>query len=207
MRTRSLRRFAAAVPAFITVAAILSLTAFVTKERPAGRPSLVEPSWFLAEMHGDLHVRPRGEARFGVLETSEGRPIVFTLSLGGQGSDGSVTFTRINTGRLVPGTYAVGEKDDSSAERRALVVTGTANKPTGIYRGHSGYLIITSANEKVIQGRFKVHATGFLASDPEDESRPMQATGMFTTTRESMRSLSHEMSAFRWGLRFRGGTD
>jgi hypothetical protein len=184
MRTSLLRGFPATVPAFLAVAAILALAAFVTNERPAARPPLTEPSWFVAEMHGDLHVSPRGEARFGVLETSEGRPIVFTISLGAHGSNGSVTFTRINTGRLVPGTYAVGGKDDGSAELRALVVTGTASKPTGVFRGHSGYLIITSANEKVIQGRFQVHATGFLASNPDDESRPMQATGMFTATHQ-----------------------
>jgi hypothetical protein len=183
MRTSSLRGFPPIVPAFITAAAILSLTAFVTRERSAGRPPLTEPSWFLAELHGDLHVSPRGEAQFGVLETSKGGPIVFTLSLGAHGSDGSVVFTRINTGRLVPGTYPVGGKDDGSGELRALVVTGTAKKPTGVFRGHSGYLIITSADEKVIQGRFRVNATGFLASDPDDESRPMRAAGMFTAIR------------------------
>jgi hypothetical protein len=172
MRTCSLRAFPAAVPAFLAVAAILALAAFVTNRPPAGHAPLTEPSWFLAEMHGDLHVSPRGKAQFSVLETREGRPIVFTLSLGGHGSDGSVTFTRINTGRLEPGTYAVGWEDDGSAELRALVVTGPAARPTGGFRGHSGYLIITSANEKVIQGRFKVHATGLVA------------TGMFTATRQ-----------------------
>jgi hypothetical protein len=35
-----------------------------------------------------------------------------------------------------------------------------------------------------MRGRFQVAATGFLASDPADESRPMKATGMFTATRE-----------------------
>lgn len=184
MRTSSPRGFPPAVPAFLTVAAILVLAAFVTSDPPAGRPPLIEPSWFLAEMHGDLHVSPRGKARFDVLETSEGRPIVFTLSLGAHGSDGSVTFTRVNSGRIKPGTYAVGGKYDGLAELRALVVTGAATRPTGVFRGHSGYLIITSANEKVIQGRFKVHATGFLASEPEDKSRPMLATGMFTATRQ-----------------------
>jgi len=184
MRTSSIRGFPATVPAFLAVAAILALAAFVTKEPSAGHAPLAEPSWFMAEMHGDLHVCPRGEARFGVLETSEGRPIVFTLSLGAHESNGSVTFTRINSGRIEPGTYTVGGKDDGSAELRALVVTGTASRPTGVFRGHSGYLIVTSANEKVIEGRFQVQATGFLASDPEDESRPMQATGMFTATRQ-----------------------
>ena len=172
MRTCSLRAFPAAVPAFLAVAAILALAAFVTNQPPAGHAPLTEPSWFLAEMHGDLHVSPRGEAQFGVLETREGRPIVFTLSLGAHGSDGSVVFSRSNSGRLKPGTYAVGGEDDGSNEIRALVMTRTATGPSGVFRGHSGYLIITSANEKVIQGRFKVHATGLVA------------TGMFTATRQ-----------------------
>jgi hypothetical protein len=176
MRTSSLRGFPAAVPAFLAVAAILALAAFVTNEPPAGHAPLAEPSWFLAEMHGDLHVSPRGEAQFSVLETREGRPIVFTLSLGAHESNGSVTFTRINSGRIEPGTYAVGGKDGGSAELRALVLTGPAVRPTGVFQGHSGYLIITSANEKVIQGRFQVQATGLVG------------TGMFTATRESLRS-------------------
>ena len=163
---------------------VLALAAFTTRERPAAHLPLVEPSSFLAEMHGDLHVSPRGEARFGVVEGRDGRPSVFTLSLGADGADGSVLFTRTNGARLFPGTYAIGGRDDGSDEIRALVMTGTATRPTGVFRGHSGYLIITSTTDNVIQGRFQFDATGFLASDPENESRPMKATGMFTATRQ-----------------------
>ena len=66
-----------------------------------------------------------------------------------------------------------------------LVLTGTATHPTGVFQGRSGRLVIASANDEVIQGRFTVEARGFLASSPDDESRPMQATGMFTATRQS----------------------
>jgi hypothetical protein len=163
---------------------VLALAAFTAEERPAARPPLAEPSSFLAEMHGDLHVSPRGEAKFGVIEGRDGRPSVFTLSLGADGADGSVLFTRTNGSRLFPGTYTVGGRDDGSDEIRALVMTGTATRPTGVFRGHSGHLIITSTTDNVIRGRFTFDATGFLASDPEDESRPMQATGMFTATRQ-----------------------
>jgi hypothetical protein len=41
----------------------------------------------------------------GVVEGRDGRPSVFTLSLGADGADGSVLFTRTNGGRLFPGTY------------------------------------------------------------------------------------------------------
>jgi hypothetical protein len=162
---------------------VLALAAFTTKDPPARLP-LAEPSSFLAEMHGALHASPRGEATFGVIAGRDGQPSVFTLSLGAAGANGSILFTRTQGGRIFPGTYAVGGRDDGSDEIRALVMTGTATRPTGVFRGHSGYLIITSSSDNVIRGRFQVDATGFLASDPEDESRPMQATGMFTATRQ-----------------------
>jgi hypothetical protein len=167
----------------LSTLAVLALAAFTTRERPAARLPLVEPSLFLAEMHGDLHVNPRGEAKFGVVEGRDGRPSVFTLSLGADGADGSVLFTRTNGSRLFPGTYAIGGRDDGSDEIRALVMTGTATRPTGVFRGHSGYLIITSTTDNVIRGRFEFDATGFLAADPGNENRPMKATGMFTATR------------------------
>ena len=75
-------------------------------------------------------------------------------------------------------------RDDGTDEIRALVMTGSATRPTGVFRGQSGYLIVTSATDNVMRGRFQVQATGFLASDPADETRPMKATGMFTATRE-----------------------
>jgi hypothetical protein len=103
---------------------------------------------------------------------------------GADGADGSVLFTRTNGGRLTPGTYAVSGRDDGSDEIRALVMTGSATRPTGVFRGQAGHLIVTSATDNVIRGRFEVVATGFLASDPADESRQMKATGMFTATRE-----------------------
>jgi hypothetical protein len=163
---------------------VLALAAFTTTERPPARPALAEPSSFLAELHGDLHASPRGEARFGVIAGRDGHPSVFTLSLGGGDAKGVVLFTRTNGGRIFPGTYAVGGRDDGSDEIRALVMTGAATRPTGVFRAHAGYLIITSVTDNVIRGRFQVDATGFLASDPEDESRPMRATGMFTATRQ-----------------------
>jgi hypothetical protein len=162
---------------------VLTLAAFTGETRPATLPPLTESSSFLAELHGDLHASPRGTARFGAVE-NRGGPTMFTLSLGADGANGSVLFTRTNGGRLTPGTYAVSGRDDGSDEIRALVMTGSATRPTGVFRGQSGYLIVTSATDNVIRGRFQVAATGFLASDPADETRPMKATGMFTATRE-----------------------
>ena len=67
---------------------------------------------------------------------------------------------------------------------RALVMTGSPTHPTGVFRGQAGHLIVTSATDNVIRGRFQVDAVGFLASDPADETRPMKATGMFTAIRK-----------------------
>lgn len=162
---------------------VLTLTAFTAEARPTVLPPVLEYSSFLAELHGDLHASPRGTARFGAIRAATGATM-FTLSLGGDGAAGSVLFTRTNGGWLTPGTYAVSGRDDGSDELRALVMTGSATQPTGVFRGQSGHLIITSATDSMIRGRFEVEATGFLAADPTDETRPMKATGMFTATRQ-----------------------
>jgi hypothetical protein len=163
---------------------ILTLAAFTAKERPAPLRHLAEPSSYLAEIHGDLHVSTRGEAKFGLVEAVDGTPAVFTLSLGANGSDGSVLFTRTNGTRFAPGTYSIGGRDNGADEILALIMTGSATRPTGVFRGKSGYLIVTSATDNVISGRFQVAGTGFIASNPDDESRPIKATGMFTATRQ-----------------------
>jgi hypothetical protein len=167
----------------LTSLIVLTLAAFTGAARPTILPAPTESSAFFGELHGDLHASPRGTARFGSVEGGASATM-FTLSLGADGVDGSVLFTRTNGGRLTPGTYAISGRDNGTDEIRALVLTGSAGRPTGVFRGQSGYLIITSATDDIIRGRFQVVATGFLASDPADETRPMKATGMFTATRE-----------------------
>jgi hypothetical protein len=160
---------------------MLALGAFTHDQRSPMRLASVEASFYLAEMHGALHASPRGIARFGTVG-GDGAQAVFTLSMGGDGSAGSVLFTRLGGAPLVPGTYAVSDRGDGSDEIHALVMTGTPSRPTGVFRGQSGHLIVTLATDSLIEGRFRVDAKGFLASDPADESQPMRATGMFTAT-------------------------
>ena len=169
----------------LTSLIVASLAGFPGAERPTPRMT-VEASSFRGELHGDLRASPRGSARFGAVEGANG-PAIFTLSLGADGTEGSVLFTRTNAARLVPGTYAVSGRDDGTDELRALVMPGPATHPTGVFRGRAGHLIITSVTDNVIRGRYQVEAVGFLASDPTDETRPMKATGMFTATREIAR--------------------
>jgi len=166
----------------LTSLIVASLAAFTGTGRPAPL-SVPGASSFVGELHGDLHESPRGTAKFGAVEAGAGTTM-FTLSLGADGTEGSVLFTRTNGARLMPGTYAVSGRDDGSDELRALIMTGTATHPTGVFRGQAGHLIITSATDNLIRGRFQVEAVGFLASDPADETRPMKATGMFTATRQ-----------------------
>ena len=167
----------------LTSLIVASLAAFTRADRPAPLPAPAEASSFLAEFHGDLHATPRGTARFGAVEAGAGTTM-FTLSLGADGSEGSVLFTRTNGARLMPGTYAISGRDDGTDELRALVMTGSPTHPTGVFRGQAGHLIVTSATDNLIRGRFQVDAVGFLASDPADETRPMKATGMFTAIRK-----------------------
>ena len=162
---------------------VLTLAGFTGAARPATTPAPAESSSFLAELHGDVHASPRGAARFGAVESPAG-PAMFTLSLVADGPQGAVLFTRTNGARLVPGTYTISGRDNGTDELRALVMTGSSTQPTGVFRGQSGYLIVTSATDNVIRGRFEVVAQGFLAADPADEHRPMKATGLFTATRQ-----------------------
>jgi hypothetical protein len=167
----------------LTSLIVLTLAAFTSAARPTILPVPTESSFFLGELRGDLHASPRGTARFGTVGGGASATM-FTLSLGADGVDGSVLFTRTNSGRLTAGTYAISGGDNGTDEIRALVMTGSATRPTGVFRGQSGYLTVTSATDNVIRGRFQVTAIGFLASDPADENRPMKATGIFTATRQ-----------------------
>jgi hypothetical protein len=173
----------AATLALLSSLIVLVLAAFTARGRSA-HPRRLEASYFRAEMHGVIHVSPHGTARFGVADGRDGGPGVLTLSLGGNSADASVLFTRTDGTRLAPGTYAIDGRDDGATGIRALVMAGSAIHPTGVFRGRSGYLVITSASDSIIRGRFELDATGFLASDPADETRSIRATGMFSATRQ-----------------------
>jgi hypothetical protein len=139
---------------------------------------------FAGTIAGDIRIELRGDAKFGTVNGRGEAPDVFILSLGAGDTDGSILFTRPDGRRLVPGTYAITGRDDGSDAVRALVMTGSALRPTGVFRGRTGSLVITSVSDDVIRGSYRVEATGFLAGDPADESKEIRATGMFTATRE-----------------------
>jgi len=139
---------------------------------------------FAGTIAGDVRLELRGDAKFGTVDGRGSAPTVFTLSLGADNPDGSILFTRPSGLRLVPGTYAITGRDDGSDEVQALVMTGSAERPTGVFRGRTGSLVITSASDNVIRGTYWVNATGFLASDPAAEDKQIRATGGFTAVRD-----------------------
>ena len=141
-------------------------------------------SSFVGLVTGSLHTEMHGDATFGVVDGRGVAPSVFTLSLGANGRDGSILFTRPSGTRLVPGTYAISRREDGSDDLRALVMTGSAEHPTGVFRGEAGTVTITSVTDNLIRGSYRVKATGFVASDPADEHRPIVASGGFTARRD-----------------------
>jgi hypothetical protein len=163
----------------LATGSFLLLTAFSVDVSPAAgtRPA------FSAEIAGDIAARPSGAARFGVTDGTGDAPAVFTISLGADAKDGSVLFTRRSGARLSPGTYTVSAREDGNDDIRALVMTGSATRPTGVFQGQSGTLVVTSANDREIRGTFRIEARGFLAAQPAVEDRPVKVAGSFTATR------------------------
>jgi hypothetical protein len=141
-------------------------------------------SSFSGSVTGGLRAEMHGDAKFGVVNGRGTVPSVFTLSLGAKGTDGSILFTRPAGTRLTPGTYAITGRDDGSDDLRALVMTGSAERPTGVFRGRAGTLIVTSVSDNVIRGSYRVKAVGFIASDPSAEDREILASGGFTALRD-----------------------
>jgi hypothetical protein len=97
---------------------------------------------------------------------------------------GSILFTRTGGAALGVGTYTVTDGDGGADDVRALVTTGSATHPTGVFRGQSGELVITSVTESTSTGTFRVSASGFLAASPELEDRPVTATGWFRASQD-----------------------
>ena len=141
-------------------------------------------SSFAGSVTGGLRAVMHGDATFGVVDGHGATPSVFTLSLGPKGKDGSILFTRTSGRRLIPGTYTITGRDDGSDDVRALIMTGSVERPSGVFRGHAGSITVSSMSDNVIRGSYRIDATGFVATDPNDESREVRAAGAFTALRD-----------------------
>jgi hypothetical protein len=122
-----------------------------------------------------------GDARFGPSGGAGVSPLVFTISLGANAEEGSVLFTRQGGESLAPGAYPISD-DASGAGVRALVMTGPATEPTGVFRGQSGSLVITSGSDSAIRGRFRIEAAGYITEELEVEDRTVSVSGSFIAT-------------------------
>ena len=141
----------------------------------AGEPAPAAFSSYTAHVAGDIAAFAAGRAYYGSVQTPGG-PEAYTVTLGDGASNGSILFTRVGGGPLTPGTYPI---TDEGAGVRALVSTGSAEHPTGAFRGESGILTITGTSSGRLVGEFRIRAAGFLAADPRDEGRRITVSGSF----------------------------
>ena len=141
----------------------------------AGAPAPASLSSYTAHVAGDISAFAVGRAYYGSVQMPGG-PEAYTVTLGDGASNGSILFTRIGGGPLTPGTYPV---TDEGSGVRALVSTGSAEHPTGAFRGESGVLTITGTTNGGLVGEFRIRAAGFLAADPGDEGRRITVSGSF----------------------------
>jgi hypothetical protein len=80
------------------------------------------------------------------------------------------------------GRYRISDRGNGGDEILALVMTGLSTSPTGVFRGRSGWLVVTAASDHLLTGRFEVDGVGFLAAEPGMEDRPVSVTGSFSAT-------------------------
>jgi hypothetical protein len=142
-------------------------------------------SWFEARTAGATALTLSGTAEFGPVDTAGGAG-TFVLTLGASSPTGAVLITSRTGAPTAPGVYLVGE--DPRSELQALVVTGSATRPTGVYRARAGMLTITGMRRDVegglsaMEGRFEIDAAGFEAAAPADETRELRVRGSFTAS-------------------------
>jgi len=137
-------------------------------------------SWFEAYTSGARTMALRGTASYGTVG-GDGAG-AFVLTLGAAAPEGAVLFTRADGRPLTPGVYAL--REDPARGVQALVITGSATRPTGAYRARSGILTISGTRGDLLDGYFSIDAVGFAADAPADEGQELQVRGAFTAMRD-----------------------
>jgi hypothetical protein len=149
-------------------------------EAPVDAAGATGHSSYLAEVRGDVVASASGDAEFGAIPAGDGSSAAFTVSLGARGRQSAILFTRGSGAPLAVGRYRISDAGNGADEIQALVVTGSPNSPTGVFRGQSGWLVVTAASDRVLTGRFQVDGVGFLAVEPELDDRPVNVAGWFS---------------------------
>jgi hypothetical protein len=142
-------------------------------------------SSFRAEVRGDVTSTAWGEAEFGAVQNPDRSSGAFVVSLGACSHHGAILFTRRSGAPLQVGRYRISAGADGANEILALVLTGSPTRPTGAFRGQSGWLIVTAASDRLVAGRFHIDAIGFLAAEPQREDRHVNVTGSVSATAAS----------------------
>jgi hypothetical protein len=142
----------------------------------AGRSS------FYAEVRGGIATSASGDAEFGAVENPDRSSSAFVMSLGVCGPQSAILFTRRSGTPLGVGRYRISEAANGADEILALLLTGAPTRPTGVFRGQSGWLVVTATPDRFITGRFQLDATGFVVAEPRREDRHVSITGSFSAT-------------------------
>ena len=137
-------------------------------------------SSFHAEVRGDVTSEAWGEAEFGAVLNPDRSSGAFVVSLGVCGRQSAILFTSRSWTPLTAGRYRVSERADGADEILALVLTGSPTRPSGVFHGESGWLVVTAASDRSVAGRFHLEAIGFVAAEPRREDRHVNVTGSFS---------------------------
>ena len=140
---------------------------------------------FQADLRGDFAASSSGTAEFGTIRNPDGTSAAFVVSLGVCDQQGAILFTRRTGTPLGVGRYLISETAEGGDELLALVLPGSATRPTGTFRGTSGLLVITAASDRLMTGRFQLDGIGLLASDDRREDRHVRVAGSFSATARS----------------------
>jgi len=180
---------------FLVASAAQAQTPERTSSRsiPGKTPSIIlasgaetsAPSFFKAEVRGDLATSAAGEAEFGTIQAGARSSAAFVVSLGVGGHQSAILFTRRSGTALGVGRYRITDRASGADEILALVMSGSPTSPTGVFRGQSGWLVVTAASDRLLTGRFQINGVGFLAAEPQRENRPVNVTGSFSATAAS----------------------
>lgn len=168
----------------LTAGAFISAGAAVGSGK--GIHALARGSYFEAAVRGAVSARPSGDVEFGVVGDSGTGVAAFTITLDGEGSAGAILFTSLQGKMPIPGRYEVTDVAVAGATGfRASYIAGSAERPSGLFRGQRGTLEITASSAEHISGHFSFAGTGFLTSDPSNESSEVTVNGAFPSTRGS----------------------
>ena len=167
---------------------IMKHIAVATPSAPAGTAAAGNASAVFLPRRGSwgCHQQRMGRSRVrGGPEPRSLRGPPSSCRLGCCSHQGAILFTRRSGTPLDVGRYRISERANGADEILALVLTGSPTRPTGAFRGQSGWLVVTAASDRSLTGRFQLDAIGFRAAEPEREDRPVNVTGSFSATAAS----------------------